>query len=641
MSMNSLSLPEWLVEKTFQGNRWKVDLLVISAALLLAGIVLIVAEFIILRSSLLEELDVQMKVVRDSTGAALVFNDKDAAGEVLDTLKASPSVDVAVLYDVSGGKFAEYRRDAAESAQAHLGADSKFSRHVSLTHVEYLQPIQVEGNMVGTAFMRANMRQLYVHLLWYVGTTVLVVLSIVGAAGLVLRRMRRMVAHAEERVGYLAYFDTVTQLPNRHAFNERFEALLKEIAKRGHSLSLLFLDLDDFKVVNDTLGHHIGDLLLKVVAEKLSACVRQGDAVYRIGGDEFAMILADVSEPEAAAIVAEKFIRALNRPLVIEGQTLYVSASIGISTSPHDGTDTATLLRNADAAMYFAKERGKNNFQLFSKEMHEKASLRLALEGDLRHALERKEFELHYQPIVDLASGRIVAVEALIRWNHKDKGMVSPNAFIPLAETTGLIVPIGEWVLREACTHAKAWHGMGHDVKVSVNLSGRQFREESMIQTIQDILRETGLDPKLLELEITESVLMEHAEVTVARLYQLKDMGIYLSIDDFGTGYSSMTYLKRFPVGKLKIDQSFIRDIPEDSEDVAITAATIQMAHSLRLKVVAEGIETQAQADFLKERGCDLGQGYLFSRPLRHAILLEHFHTNLMRQFSRSSETIK
>jgi len=614
----------WITAKTKSSSLWRINIVVTAAALLLAGIVLIAAEFVILRSSLLGELDVQMRIIGDNSGAALMFKDRAAADEILGTLQASPSVDIAILYTREGAVFARYRRQDDLSFAFPRPTQSQ---HATLTYVEYLRNVDVAGNPVGALYMRANMRQLYIQLLWYVGTTVLVVLTIAVAAALLLRRMRHAVRHAEERVGYLAYYDTVTHLPNRHAFNECFEARLGESREQGQKLTLLFLDLDDFKVVNDTLGHHVGDVLLKVVAEKLSACIRQGDAVYRVGGDEFAMILPNIDR-ENAVIVAEKFIRTLSQPLNIEGHTLYVSTSIGISMFPQDGVDTTTLLRNADAAMYSAKERGKNTFQYFSEEMHEKSSLRLALEGDLRLALERHEFEVHYQPIVALETGEVVAVEALLRWQHPVKGMIGPNIFIPLAETTGLIVPIGEWVLRQACTDAHTWHAQGHEVQVSVNLSGRQFREEPLIDTILTILLETGLDPSMLMLEITESVLMEHAEATVARLYRLKDKGIYLSIDDFGTGYSSMTYLKRFPVAKLKIDQSFIRDIPEDSEDVAITTATIQMAHGLKLRVVAEGIETKAQADFLRKRGCDMGQGFLFSRPVSFAGLMEYLKLN-------------
>ena len=616
--------------KTHNSQKWalhipaaRMDVVVTATALLLAGAVLIVAEFVILRASLFAQLEVQMRIIGDNSGAALMFKDRAAAEEILRTLQASPSIDNVVLTTTEGEVIARYAREGvAQASPTHFEPH----RHASLTHVEYLHPVEVSGFPVGTLYMRANLRQLYIQLLWYVGTTVLVVLTISIAATLLLRRMRHAVRHAEERVGYLAYYDTVTHLPNRHAFNERFESMLIDARERREKLTLLFLDLDDFKVVNDTLGHHIGDLLLKAVAEKLSAAVRQGDAVYRVGGDEFAMVLASLDR-DNAEIVAEKFIRTLERPMSVEGHTLYVSASIGISMYPQDGGDAATLQRNADAAMYSAKERGKNTYQHFAEEMHEKTSLRLALEGDLRLALERNEFEVHYQPIVDLASGKTVAVEALLRWRNQEKGLVNPNAFIPLAETTGLIVPIGEWVLRQACLDALMLQEQGHYIQMSVNLSGRQFREEPLIDTIERILLETGLDPTMLMLEITESVLMEHAESTVARLYRLKDMGIYLSIDDFGTGYSSMTYLKRFPVAKLKIDQSFIRDILDDSEDMAITGATVQMAHGLRLKVVAEGIETPAQAEYLREHGCDFGQGFLYSRPVPMPDLLEYLET--------------
>lgn len=357
--MKTGTKPTWLAQKVGVINRWRMDVIVTAAALLLAGIVLIVAEFIILRSSLLGELKVQMQIIGDNSGAALIFNDRTAADEILNTLQASPSVDTAILYTLQGQNFAQYQRQGTETL-----ADSPLSartQRVTLTYVEYIRNVEVEGMQVGTLFMRANLRQLYIQLLWYVGTTVLVVLTITMAAALLLHRMRRVVRHAEERVGYLAYYDTVTHLPNRHAFNERFEAMLREARENKQNLTLLFLDLDDFKVVNDTLGHHVGDFLLKAVAEHLTACIRQGDAVYRVGGDEFAMILPNVMDRENAVIVAEKFIRTLIRPLEVEGHTLYVSASIGISMYPQDGADTTTLLRNADAAMYSAKERGKNN----------------------------------------------------------------------------------------------------------------------------------------------------------------------------------------------------------------------------------------------------------------------------------------
>jgi diguanylate cyclase (GGDEF)-like protein len=623
-----LEFSTWLGNKTSQIGRQKINLAMVVASLLLASSILIVAEYVILRVSMVKQLNVQAKIIGANSAAAMLFNDQVAGSEILRTLEASPSVDVAVLYKPAGNVFVEYRRKAIRKDSILPTAPSSEFQNVSLTSAEFSQFIVIEDNKVGTIFLRANLRQLYIHLLWYIATSILVIIFIIGVSALLLRRLQRVIVHAEERMGFLAYYDTITSLPNRHAFNERFSAMVQEGHVQGHKLALLFLDLDDFKVVNDTLGHSVGDMLLKGVAERLLTCVRQGDAIFRVGGDEFAMILTDDGAMDAAATVAEKFIRALMTPFNITGRNLYVGASIGISTYPQDGQDMSTLLRNADAAMYSAKGRGKNNYQLFSGEMHEKTMHRLAMEGDLRLALEREEFELHYQPIVELNTGRFVAAEALLRWRHPQKGIINPQDFIPLTEETGLIVPIGEWILRRACLDAQIWQTIIKGMQVSVNLSGRQFQDEPLIATITGILKETGLNSKLLVLEITESVLMKHADATISSLRQLKEMGISLSIDDFGTGYSSMTYLKKFPVAKLKIDQSFIRDIPDDNDDVAIVLATINMAHGLKLELIAEGVETHEQAEFLYRNGCDLGQGYLFSKPLPHHMLLQACRAN-------------
>jgi diguanylate cyclase (GGDEF)-like protein len=621
----------WLSYKSGHFGRQKINLAMVGAALLLASVVLIVAEYVILRASLINQLDVQAKIIGANSAAAMLFSDRNAAKEILNTLEASPSIDLAVLYTTSGKIFVEYRREGvSKDSILPLAPQPQFQR-LSFTSAELSQIVGIENNNVGTIYVRSNLHQLYIHLLWYIGISVFVIIAIIGASALLLRRLQGVIVHAEERMGYLAYYDTITSLPNRHAFNERFATMLQEGHDEGHKLALLFLDLDDFKVVNDTLGHSIGDMLLKAVAERLLTCVRQGDVVCRVGGDEFAMILTDDKTMDAAATVAEKFIRALMTPFNIADHNLYVGASIGISAFPQDGQDVSTLLRNADAAMYFAKARGKNNYQLFSGEMHKETMHRLALEGDLRNALERGEFELRYQPIIELSTGRIVAAEALLRWCHPEKGVISPDNFIPLAEETGLITTIGEWVLRTACMDAQVWQAVNNGMQVSVNLSGRQFQEDHLIASISSILEETGLNPQLLTLEITESVLMKHAEVTISSLRRLQEMGISLSIDDFGTGYSSMTYLKRFPVAKLKIDQSFVRDIPHDTDDVAIVMATIRMAHGLKLEIVAEGVETREQAEFLYKNGCDLVQGFLFSRPVEHSELLEICKTNLQK----------
>jgi diguanylate cyclase (GGDEF)-like protein len=380
---------------------------------------------------------------------------------------------------------------------------------------------------------------------------------------------------------------------------------------------VLHLDLDRFKVINDTVGHPIGDRVLKVIAERLNAAVRKGDTVARLGGDEFVVALADLAEVHDVPRVAEKLIAALHPPVVIDGREYFVTASIGVSLHPWDGDDAETLLRNADVAMYRAKEKGKNNFQFYSPAMNAEAPRRLAIETDLRRALERREFLLHYQPKVDLATGRVAGMEALLRWQHPKQGLISPLDFIPLLEETGLIVPVGEWVLRSACAQNRSWQEAGlAPLRVAVNLSARQFKQPGLVEMVGEVLAEVGLDPGLLELELTESILLEHTEESLATLRRFHDMGIHLALDDFGTGYSSLSYLKRFPIDSLKIDRSFIHDVTTNPDDATIARTVIAMAHNLRMTAVAEGVETREQLEFLRSHECDQMQGYYFSRPL-------------------------
>jgi diguanylate cyclase (GGDEF)-like protein/PAS domain S-box-containing protein len=422
---------------------------------------------------------------------------------------------------------------------------------------------------------------------------------------------------AEERVQFLAYYDALTELPNRTLLQDRLAKALAGARRRKDKVALLFLDLDRFKIINDSLGHSFGDLLLQEVAERLKRGMRELDTVARLGGDEFLLLLTSVKDVADAAVAAERIMNAMTAACVIQGRSLSISCSVGISISPEHGTDCETLIKNADAAMYCTKQGGRNRFRFFTEDMNTQVMERLTLENSLRLALGREELFLVYQPQMDIATGRITGLEALLRWQHPELGLVPPDKFIRIAENSGLIVPIGEWVLRTACSQARKWQDEGLlAVPVAVNVSAVQFRQEGFCELIQRVLHETGLAPQYLELELTESLLLSSADVTFSVLQELKAMGLKLAIDDFGTGYSSLSYLKQFPVSKLKIDRSFIRDVAVNPDDAAITTAIISMAKSLHLKVIAEGVEDEAQMSFLRPLHCDEIQGYYFSKPL-------------------------
>jgi diguanylate cyclase (GGDEF)-like protein/PAS domain S-box-containing protein len=421
---------------------------------------------------------------------------------------------------------------------------------------------------------------------------------------------------AEETIRHQAYHDVLTLLPNRMLFKDRFSQALAQAQRYKQLVAMLFLDLDRFKTINDTLGHAIGDRLLQGVAERLSKCLRDGDTIARLGGDEFMVLVHGIHQPEDAAKVADKILQSIRPSFQFEGHELHVTTSIGISLYPHDGEDAETLFKNADVALYRAKDQGRNTYQLYTPTMNARAFEQLALENKLRHALENQEFVLHYQPQISIHTGKIVALEALVRWNGKD-GLIPPADFIGLSEDTGLIVPLGEWVLHTACEQTRRWHLQGlSPISIAVNISARQFLQNNLIDIVSGVLKDTRLDPKYLELELTESVVMQHPELATEVLRELGSMGIQISIDDFGTGYSSLSALRRFPINALKIDQTFVRDCMIDSDDAAIVTAIISMARSLKLKVVAEGVETEEQLEFLRKQKCDLVQGYLFSRPM-------------------------
>ncbi len=426
----------------------------------------------------------------------------------------------------------------------------------------------------------------------------------------------------EAQIRHLAQHDVLTGLPNRILLEDRIEQSFLQSTRRDLRVALLFIDLDRFKLINDSLGHSVGDELLAAVAKRLQACVRAEDTVARQGGDEFVIVVPDIGQPEDAAQIAQQVVVAMSAPFRVRDYELHVTPSIGISIYPHDGENVQTLMKNADTAMYDAKHSGGNAYHFYAARMNESAFERLVMENDLRRALERNEFVLHYQPQVEIATGRLVGVEALLRWRHPERGLVAPGTFIPLAEETGLIVPIGAWVLREACRQGIAWRRAGApDFRMAVNISSRQFWRGNLLETLEQVLHDCGAPASLLEIELTESILVRHEAETVDLLKHLSMLGVMISIDDFGTGYSSLSYLKRFPIHKLKIDQSFVRDIHEDVDDAAITTAIIAMARGLNLKVIAEGVETRAQLEFLNSLGCHEAQGYHLGRPVPAADL--------------------
>jgi len=422
---------------------------------------------------------------------------------------------------------------------------------------------------------------------------------------------------AEQQLTQLAHYDSLTGLPNRLLFRDRLHSGITIARRNDWQLAVLFIDLDRFKSINDTLGHAAGDALLQQAARRIQTCIRESDTVGRLGGDEFAIVLTELAQAHDAGLVARKVVDVLARPFTLEGQEVFITASIGITLFPDDGDNDETLVRNADTAMYRAKDLGRHNYQFFTAEMNRQATADMQLENDLRRAVKNQEFALVYQPKASCVTGRIVGFEALLRWHHPRRGLVPPNEFISALEETGLIVEVGEWVLRTACHDTRALHlaGLGHPT-VAVNLSARQLLSEQLFDLVKDALRESGLEARYLELELTESFLMKRQDMAIATLSRLKAMGVHISVDDFGTGYSSLSYLKRLPIDCLKVDRSFVQDITADPNDASITRAIIKLAHSLKLHVVAEGVETEGQLGMLIANRCDVIQGYFFSRPV-------------------------
>ena len=612
-----MMVPLMLPSVQLRGDRIaRLNLLAAAAMLATASLLLILFQLFSLQASLQRDLRIQADMLAPAAAQAMRHDDRLAAQQVLAPLAAAPHVRQALLYSPYGTPFARYARSASDAAPAAPRSGLQ---------IDYLDgSAALLQNLPGggALYLRASLAPLFGSLAQFAAFTLLVCLCAFGLTALMVRRTRTAAQQAESHLHYLAHVDPVTQLPNRHEFNGALAYALARADRQDSSVGLLLLDLDNFKVVNDTLGHHCGDQLLKLVAERLVAILRGTDIICRIGGDEFVVIVEPADDASEMASVARKILAVLAAPFALEGHQLYVSASIGVSLYPFDAQDVATLTRNADTAMYHAKHQGKNRYAVFKAEMELRAQRRLRMEANLRRALQNEELYLHYQPQIDLRSGRIVGVEALVRWNCREMGQLSPSEFIPVAEESGIIVELGRWVLQSACRQAASWckAGLLDSLEhVAVNLSACQARDPGLMDDIRAILHETQLPHGLLELEITEGVLMDNIHANVELMRRLQDTGIHLSIDDFGTGYSSMSYLKRLPIDQLKIDRSFVHDLPGEGE--AIVTAIIAMAHSLHLKVVAEGVETLQQVEFLRKAGCDNVQGFFFARPMTAAQL--------------------
>ncbi|PKV44711.1 diguanylate cyclase/phosphodiesterase [Janthinobacterium sp. 61] len=594
----------------------RLNLLAAAAMLATASMLLILFQLFSLQASFQRNLRIHADMLAPAATLAMRRDDRLAAQQLLAPLAAVPHVQQALLYSPYGTPFARYARSASDAAPTAPRTGLQ---------IDYLDGSAALLKTLpggGALYLRASLAPLFGSLAQFATFTLLVCLCAFGLTLLMVRRTRTAAEQAESHLHYLAHVDPVTQLPNRHEFNGALAYALARADRQDSSVGLLLLDLDNFKVVNDTLGHHCGDQLLKLVAERLVEILRGTDITCRIGGDEFVVIVEPADDASEMASVARKILAVLAPPFALDGHQLYVSASIGVSLYPFDAQDVATLTRNADTAMYHAKHQGKNRYAVFKAEMELRAQRRLRMEANLRKALQNEELYLHYQPQIDLRSGRIVGVEALIRWHCHEMGQLSPSEFIPVAEESGIIVELGHWVLQSACRQAALWckAGLLDSLEhVAVNLSACQARDPGLMDGIRAILHETQLPHGLLELEITEGVLMDNIHANVELMRRLQETGIHLSIDDFGTGYSSMSYLKRLPIDQLKIDRSFVHDLPGEGE--AIVTAIIAMAHSLHLKVVAEGVETVQQVEFLRKAGCDNVQGFFFARPMTAAQL--------------------
>lgn len=652
------------------------------SALLVLLMVTLAYGYVSFKSDLYEEIETQAKIIEQSSTAAIVFEDKAAAHEILSTLALMGAINRAYLFQANETLLASYERPGAAPAMQTVSLPALRLLRSDLTRHFWIREIHLDGKVVGDLFIEASLDRLNTRLtLLIVGVLIAALVSLMIAFLISIRvnrvltqpifaltalvdrvtgthdysarcshasedelgklsaGMNEMLASIEQRderlaaelakqtqtkkaLDRLAYYDTVTQLPNRHFFNQQLKLRLQEADAQNSVCGLMFIDLDDFKVINDTYGHRVGDQLLAGVGGRLRECLSAQDEVFRIGGDEFAILLSDSASLTRARVLAAKVVSHCADKFIINNNDLYVGVSIGVSGYPHLAADATDLVRSADSAMYRAKNEGKNNFKFFSKEIDDEAHFRSYLENALKGALSRHEFEVYYQPIVEMSTEKIVGFEALLRWHEPHYGDISPTLFIACAEQIGVINSLGEWVLRQACLQQKKWQSeLGVDYMMNVNLSGRQMREFDVVEKVLHIVSETGVHPASLNIELTESVLMDHTQSTISKFHALRAAGIKISIDDFGTGYSSLSYLRRFPINTIKIDRSFVKELSHGSEYNAIPLAIIGLAKSLKLTVVAEGVETVEQKEILQQNACDKAQGYLFSKPLPAATL--------------------
>lgn len=653
--------------------------LLTSAAMAVLLATLLAYQLVVQRTALEEDMRAHARVIGSNITAAIMFGNDQEAHETLSSLSAVPDITWAAFLLPDGQELASYQRETAEPA-----VDRAEGEDIGWRFLLVRQPVMLHDQLIGNIAVRASLASLYRDLalqavFGMLAAALALTLSLVltrRIASSIVRPLLSLVqlteqvravqdfslraslygndevgrlAHSfndmmeqlewhdarisaelqqrrlnEQQLNQLAYHDPVTGLHNRHYFKEKLENAVSEVMRYATSCAVLFIDLDDFKIVNDTLGHETGDKLLILVAERLRTTLRSNDVVCRIGGDEFAVIMEHGVAAAQAERVAANIVAALSGPFIIEGRQIGIGASLGISLCPEHAADTVSLLRNADTAMYLAKGSGKNNYRLYQAEMENGSVRRFTLEQSLRIALEQGQLQLLYQPLVDLSdSARLVGFEALLRWNHPELGVVGPQEFIPLAEETGLIHPIGDWVMRSAFRQAQEWQAICPGVRISVNLSGRQLKKGNAVQRIFAAIEASGLPPYLVDIELTESILVDDHSATVSKLQALRAAGICISLDDFGTGYSSLNYLKVFPVDTLKIDRSFVANLPDDASSVAITQAIMAIANGLFLDVVAEGVESEAHADFLRDAGCRVAQGYFFARPLDVAAATE------------------